>query len=89
MAEITSLSTKPDTGIDQLPPEETVVVPMEVAPLNNVIMAVVTEENGDLTHVPFTEVAKGEIGPFKVGGSVQTGGIPLPVDFKESTVKTG
>ena len=88
-AEIILLSNNPYTGIDHVPPEETVVEPMTVLPLNNVIVADVMEEKEDLVHVPVTENAVGEIGPLTVGASVQTGGTPVPVDFKESTVNTG
>ena len=89
MAEIILLSNNPDTGIDQVLPEETVVDPMYVLPLNKVIVAEDIDEKVDLVHVPVTVVAEGEIGPLTVGASVQTGGTPVPVDFKESTVNTG
>ena len=89
LAEIILLSTSPDTAIDQVPPEETVVVPMAVLPLNKVIVAEDMDEKVDLVHVPVTVVAEDEIGPLTVGASVQTGGTPVPVDFKESTVNTG
>ena len=89
MAEIILLSDSPDVGIDQVPPEETVVEPMAVLPLNKVITADVIDEKVDLFHVPVTVVDEGYIGPFTIEGSVHTGPTPLPVTFNESTVNTG
>jgi hypothetical protein len=58
-----SLLLKPETLIDQLPPDETVVVPIDVDPLNNVIVALATKEYADFVQMPVTVVADGTTGP--------------------------
>jgi len=82
-----SLLLKPETLIDQLPPEETVVVPIDVNPLNNVIVALATKEYGDFVQVPVTVVADGTIGPLRTGGAVQVLPMPPPLTLRLSKVK--
>jgi hypothetical protein len=89
LAVITSAFTKPETLMDQVAPEETVVVPIAVAPLYKVMVAVETEDVVAFVQVPVTVVADGVIGPFKTGASVQIAPKPVPPLLKLLKVKGG